>query len=348
MELIAPPALNPGDTLGVFTPSSPSYTDNPGLFENGVRNLERLGFKVKLGSLTQRRASQGYRSGTPQERAAEFMELILDPEVKGLIATIGGNNSNSMIPYLDFAAIRKHPKVVSGYSDVTSLHLSILHYSGLRTFYGPGVMTWFGEYPDGIPENVESFLDAVTRHRSGARTLQTPTRWSNHKRDWASGAWKNVPREWQKNEGWRVLNSGSARGPLIAANLNTLLVAAGTPYFPNLKGKILLVESMAAPFAAEERQLRHLQLTGAFDEIAGLLVGKPEWPDANGAPFTHDELILEIVGQRSYPIVSQFDCGHTLPMLTLAQMTPIELVAKSGFDTRVEIMEPMIESAAKR
>ena len=342
MELISPPALNPGDTIGVFTPSSPSYKDNPELFENGVHNLEKLGFKVKLGSLTEKRASQGYRSGTAQDRAAEFMQLILDPKIKGLISTIGGNNSNSMIPYLDFAAIRKHPKVICGYSDVTSLHIGILHYAGLRTFYGPSVMTWFGEHPDGIPESVESFLDAVSRHRSGARTLKTPSRWSNHKRRWDNGEWKNVPREWKKNDGWKVLNPGRVQAPILAANLNTLMLAAGTPYFPTLKGKILLVESMSAHYAEEERKLRHLQLTGAFEEISGFIVGKPEWPEAGGASFTHDDLVMEIVGNRSYPIVSQFDCGHTLPMLTLAQMTPITLVARSGFDVRLEILEPMV------
>jgi muramoyltetrapeptide carboxypeptidase LdcA involved in peptidoglycan recycling len=144
LELIRAKALHPGDTVGIFTPSSPSYVDNEELFQNGVRNLERLGFKVKIGSLTKSRASQGYRSGTPVQRAQEFMELIQDPGVHGLISTIGGNNSNSLIPYLDFAVIRQNPKVICGYSDVTSLHMAILKYSGLRTFYGPALMPGLG------------------------------------------------------------------------------------------------------------------------------------------------------------------------------------------------------------
>ncbi len=181
--MIKPIALKPGDTIGVFTPSSPGYTHNSGLFENGLKNIEKMGFKVKLGSVTKSRKSEGYRSASPKERAAEMMELINDPEVRGLIATIGGMNSNSLIPFLDFNKIRETRKVICGFSDVTSLHLSIAMYSGLRTFYGPTVMCWFGDWPDGIPESTESFLQAVMHHTSGSRNFSVPKKWSNHKRN---------------------------------------------------------------------------------------------------------------------------------------------------------------------
>jgi muramoyltetrapeptide carboxypeptidase LdcA involved in peptidoglycan recycling len=343
MELLRAKALHPGDTIGVFTPASPSYQDCEGLFANGVRNLERLGFRVKLGSLTAARASQGYRSGSPEDRAREFMDLIRDPDVRGMISTIGGTNSSSLIPFLDFQAIRESRKVICGYSDITSLHLSILKYAGLRTFYGPGVMTWFGDWPDGVPESSESFLDAVSRHLQGSRHLAPPVRWSNHRRNWSTGEWKTVPREWQASEGWRTLVPGRAEAPIVAANLNTLLTAAGTPYFPDTRGKILLVESMAAAYGMEERHLRQLQLMGVLDGLAGLIVGKPEWPDSQEAPFTHNELILEVVGKgRGYPVVSEFDCGHTLPMLTIGQMTPVRLEAREGFRTLFELLEPMV------
>lgn len=84
LELIKPLKLTRGDTIGVFTPSSPSYHVNEELFLNGVKNLEKLGFKVKLGHLTEKKSSQGYRSGTGQERVKEFMNLIEDDEVKRL------------------------------------------------------------------------------------------------------------------------------------------------------------------------------------------------------------------------------------------------------------------------
>jgi muramoyltetrapeptide carboxypeptidase LdcA involved in peptidoglycan recycling len=167
--------------------------------------------------------------------------------------------------------------------------------------------------------------------------------WSNHKRDWKSGEWKKIPREWKKNEGWRVLIPGEVKAPLIAANLSTLMSAAGTDYFPDIKDKILLLESMSAGFATEERHLRQLQLMGVFDGILGLIIGKPEWPDSQGAMFSHNDLILEVVGKsRGYPIVSEFDCSHTVPMLTFAQMTMVSLKSQGDWDVRFEVLEAMV------
>lgn len=301
-----------------------------------------MGFEIVEGELTKSEKSQGYRSGSPQERADEFMDLIRDKSVSALIATIGGSNSSSMIPYLDFDEIRANPKVICGYSDVTSLHLSILAYSNLSTFYGPAVVPSFGEWPDILSETKESFLQATRLHQEGTRRMTPPHRWSHHLR-FAPGEWRTTPREFLKNEGWRALSPGSASGNLIIANLNTLVTAAGTEYFPDLEGKILLIEEMNAPLSEEERDLRHLDLLGVFDVIKGLIVGKPEIYNQEGAPFNYDDLVLEIVGDhRPYPIITQFDCGHTNPTITLAEMCEVKIEAKQGFETQFEVLAPMV------
>jgi muramoyltetrapeptide carboxypeptidase len=83
---------------------------------------------------------------------------------------------------------------------------------------------------------------------------------------------------------------------------------------------------------------------GVFDAIVGLIVGKPERFDSDGAPFGYDDLIGEVVGaNRSYPIVTSFDCGHTQPMITIAEMTHIHLTAGEGFDVRMTVEEPMVD-----
>lgn len=328
--LIAPKRLKLGDTIGVFTPSLPAYKMNPELFENGLRTLEKLGFKVKLGSLTVNRAAEGYRSSSGEERAKEFMELILDPSVDALISTIGGYNSNSMIPFLDYSAIRSARKPICGYSDVTSLHLAIMKFAGLRTYYGPAVMCWFGEWPDGIHESNHWFLESVMNHAAGEREVTAPARWSNHRRDWTNGDWKTKPREWQDNNGWEILLPGRAEARIVAANLNTLTSAAGTKYWPDLKGKILLIEEMDASLMKEERSLRQLSLIGVFDEIEGLIVSKPEVYSSDGASFQYSDLIKDIVGKRDYPIVSNFDCGHTVPMITVPQGVRVRLEAHNN------------------
>lgn len=330
LEPLKPKRLRAGDTIGVFTPSSPSYVDSEGLFLNGIRNLERSGFKVQQGRVTAKRSHQGYRSASPEERAKEFMDLILDPNVHGLMSTIGGMNSSSMIPYLDFRAIRESRKPICGYSDVTSLHVAILTAAGLRTFYGPAVMCWFGDWPDGIPESAAWFLDAVMNHRTGPRTVTPPKRWSNHARSWDNGDWKTIPREWQQNPGWEILNSGSAEAPILAFNLNTLTCLAGTKYWPDFSGKLLMIEDMLAPQSRSERTLRQLDLIGIFDRIAGLIISKPEVYKQEDAPFGYGELVMEVVGKRDYPIVSNFDCGHTVPMITIPQLSPVRLSAETA------------------
>ena len=343
MELISPPALSKGDTVGIFTPSHPAYDFSEEKFLLGIKVIEELGFKVKLGNLTEKRSSEGYRSGTGKARAEEFMSLYKDPEVKCLISTLGGMNSNSMIPYLDFKYIRENPKIICGYSDVTSLHLSIFHYSGLRTFYGPALMSWFSEWPNGEQQTIKSFLNAVSGEVQYPRELKPFPRWSNHFRDWSDGSWKTVDREWVENEGWKVLNPGEATGEILVCNLNTLMSAAGTEYFPNVEDKILLIEEMAAPYSREERSLTQLKLMGVFDKISGLIIGKAEMPNAENAPFDMNDLIVEVVGKRSYPIISEFDISHTCPMHTLGELAIIKLIAKSGFDVSFEVLEPMIK-----
>lgn len=342
LPLVRPPALRPGDVIGVFTPSSPAHVWFREKYLHGVAQLRALGFGVRQGALTAAATHQGYRSGSPRARADEVMELVLDPGVHGLMATIGGLNSASLLPYLDFGAIRAHPKVICGYSDVTSLHLGILARAGLSTFYGPAVVPSFGEWPGVLPETADSFLDAVRRHRAGPRALSPPPRWSGHFRDARTDAWKAEPRRWEPNPGWRTLVPGRAAAPLVIANLDTLTRLAGTPYLPPLEGTLLLLEEMDAPLAREEANLRHLQLMGVFTGLAGLVMGKPERYDALAAPFGYDELLMEILGAPGFPVVAGFDCGHTHPMLTLAQGTPVTLDARGGTDVSVVVNAPMV------
>jgi muramoyltetrapeptide carboxypeptidase LdcA involved in peptidoglycan recycling len=156
------------------------------------------------------------------------MELFCDPEVDGIITTIGGMNSNSIIPYLDFDKIKNNPKVFCGYSDITSLHLASMN--------------------------------------SSTREIRAYRKWSNHFRDWKSDAWKKEAREWQENDGWKVLNKGEVEAEIVVCNLNTLMSSAGTPYFPDLESRVLLIEEMYAPMSREERSLMQLRLMGVFEK----------------------------------------------------------------------------------
>ena len=342
MNLFKAKKLIAGDGIGVFAPSVPAHVMFREKHLMGIRNLEKMGFRVFESDLLKSRVSQGYRSTSGKERANEFMEHIANPEIKALIATIGGYNSSSLIPYLDFKKIRESRKVICGYSDMTSLHLAVLKYSGLSTFYGPAVMASFGEYPAVPKVTRDSFLAAVCDAKNYPRQIVPPTRWSNHFRDAKTNAWKTESRQYVKNKGWRVLNEGKCKGELLVYNLSTLMSNAGTNHFPDFKNKILLIETASGDMGTEERLLRHLDLLGVFDRIQGLIVGKPEFFNTLGAPFSHNDLILEIVGKRDYPIVTEFDCSHTVPMLTLAQMSRVAIRAEMPNRVDFTVLEAMV------
>jgi len=252
-------------------------------YQHGLNTLRSLGFTVIEGSLTARATSEGYRAGPPRERAAELQALFEDDRVDAIVATIGGHNSSSLLPYLNFDAIRANPKIFCGYSDVTSLHLALLARAGLRTFYGPAVMPSFGAWSTALPETLASFLDATQRHVAGSRALVAPPRWSRHFRDIPFGAWKTQPRHMEDNPGWRVLRSGRVKGPTLVANLNTLLTLAGTSDFPEVDGRVLFLEEMNATHAQLERNLRHLEALSVLDRAVGLVLSKPEFVGDEGA-----------------------------------------------------------------
>jgi len=340
--MLLAPALKSGDTIGIFTPSSPAHVSFRERYLNGQQTLRNLGFNVTEGELTVTGLEQGYRSGTPRARAAELMALFRNPDVKAIMSTIGGANSSSLLPYLDFDEIRANPKVFCGYSDVTALHMAIWSQTGLSTFYGPAVVPSLGEFPTGFEYTCESFLDATMRHRAGQRLIQPPVSWSNQAPKFGdANASDPAARIWQDNKGLQTLLPGKISAPIVCANLNTLIAVAGTPYFPRLTGHILMIEEMWAPFSRYERNLRQLQLMGVFDEIAGLIVGKPEIVDFERAPFSTEALLLEILGDVQYPVAYNGDFGHTHPMITLAQGAQISLNAEIE-DASITVLAPMV------
>ena len=116
----------------------------------------------------------------------------------------------------------------------------------------------------------------------------------------------------------------------MIANLNTLIPLLGTEYCPDFTNKILLLEEMNAPLSLEERSFTSLKLHGVFSKIQALIVGKPEKLNTEGSPLSYDELLVETIGPCTFPIISNFDCGHTSPMISFLQTEQLFLVAEQG------------------
>lgn len=139
--MILPKALKYGDTIGIYSPSSPVTYTSPKRFERAKLYLEQKGFHILEGSLAGQ--YDYYRSGSIKERADELNDLIRNPNVSCIMSTIGGLNSNSLLPYIDYETFQKNPKLMIGYSDTTALLLGIYAKTGIPTFYGPNTCSFF-------------------------------------------------------------------------------------------------------------------------------------------------------------------------------------------------------------
>jgi muramoyltetrapeptide carboxypeptidase LdcA involved in peptidoglycan recycling len=317
--MLLPQKLSKGDTIGIFSPSSSATFWARNRFSRAKNYLNNKGFKIAEGRLTGK--NDFYRSGNIQERAAELNELIRNPEVKCIMSVIGGLNSNSILPYIDYKALQKNPKIIIGYSDVTALLLGIYAKTNLVTFYGPAAVASFGEIGYFVNKTFDYFSDILI-NPSTPYTTKTPSYWTDELIDWES----------QQNEKTRnknkliTINPGVAQGRLIAGNLNTILGIYGSPYMPEIKqGDILMIEDSLKNAAIIEKSFSHLKINGVFDKISGLILGKHErFDDCTSGKKTY-EILLEVIGNTSIPILADFDCCHTHPMLTLPIGVQVEL-----------------------
>jgi muramoyltetrapeptide carboxypeptidase len=144
--LKSPPALKPRDTIGIVAPSSGLAGLFPHRAEQGARALERLGYSVVFAPHS--REINGYVSASVESRVDDLHAMFKDPSIRSIVTTIGGNHANQLLKHLDYDLIAANPKVFTGYSDITVLHWAFARKAGLRTFYGPCLVSEFAEYPD--------------------------------------------------------------------------------------------------------------------------------------------------------------------------------------------------------
>lgn len=304
--------LKQGQCIGYFSPSSPATVFAPKRHARAKAYLEKKGFELRAGSLTGK--TEGYRSGSIKERAEELNALIRDPHVRCIMSTIGGMNSNALLPYIDYDALRKDPKIIVGYSDMTAILLGIYAKTGITTFYGPALVASFGEYEPLVDETFGYFADICMAKANVPHSFPIPVGWTDEFIDWQTqDRVKSV-----RDNAWVTLSPGKATGRLIGGNLNTMQGIWGSPYMPEIQdGDILFIEDSLKDIATVERSFCMLKLSGIFDRIGGLILGKHELFDDKGTGKTQQDVLLEVLDEKRLPILSEFDACHTHPMLTL-------------------------------
>ena len=305
--LLRPPRLKPGDTLGLFSPSSASYERAP--FERAAELLAALGFKSR--EAPNARARRGQHAGSAEQRAADINGLIADPSVHGLLAITGGSGANRVLPLLDYAAIQRQPKVIAGFSDVTALLNAVTARTGLVSFHAPvAVSEW---NPFSVAEFRAVLIDAE------ARTLRNPVDKSDNL----------VPKDHRIS----TLRPGLARGPLVGGNLAVLTSMAGSAYLPSFDGAILFLEEINEYIYRVDRMLSTLQLMGALDRLAGVVIGAftncgPG--DGNYGTLTLDEVFDDWFGPLGVPVYRGAAIGHIRQKFTVPLGLPVEMDASAG------------------
>lgn len=316
--------------IGVFSSSSPISATVPVRYQRGRTYLESMGFEVVDGSLYGKQ--DHYRSGSIRQRAEEFNTLLYREDISILMAAIGGNNTNSLLPYIDYEYLKAHPKAVVGYSDTTALLLAIYAKTGLTTFYGPALASSFGEFPPFVNETFQYFREIVL-DGTIPYPYPSPAFWTDEFINWSQ---QNRGKTGVSNE-WICAAPGVCTGRLIGGNLNTMEGFFGTEYMPQIReGDILLLEDSLKDACTIERSFSLLKLAGVFDRIGGILLGKHEKFDDNGTGRKPYEILLEVLGDTDIPILADFDCCHTHPMLTVPIGCRVRLDAENKSVTLLE------------
>jgi len=333
---ILPRRLVKGDTIGIVSPASPFPAWFPRRFARSVSNLESKGYKVKLG--THVRKKLGHKAGTKESRLEDLHAMYRDESVRLVMTSLGGFNSNELLDGLDYDLVRRNPKGLIGYSDITALHLAIHSKTGLSSFYGPHLMSQFGEYPDVLPYTWECFERVVCKaHPPGE--IEASKVWTEERLEYDRD--DNRPRSMKPSAGWKALRSGHAVGPLIGGEISTLVIQTGTEYMPSVDNNIFFWEDYGSSPAWVDRYLANLRTKGVFERIKGMLVGRMRTagfePTSTG--YGVDNIILENTKGYDFPVMVNMDFGHTDPMMTLPIGVRATMHSEKGY---LNIDEPAV------
>jgi muramoyltetrapeptide carboxypeptidase len=301
---IKPPALRPGDKVGIVAPASNVKLE---MLQAGCDGLRRAGYEpFYFDSILERDL---YFAGSVGRRVRELEEMFVHDDVRAIICARGGYGSNYLLPALDIQKIAAHPKIFVGYSDLTSLLTTFADSARFVVFHGPMVAKDFA-----LAGGVD--LDSWQNAMSGAA-------------------------EWEIGEGSGAmpLVAGVADGILYGGCLSILVAALGTPYDIQNAGSILFIEDVAAKPFQIDRMLMQLRLAGKLKDVRGLIFGEMlECRQSATQDYTLEEIVLRVVGDLGIPVAFGLRSGHvsranvTLPFGVRARL-------EVGSKVRLQILE---------
>ena len=307
--VVKPKRLSAGDTVTLVAPANATF--NTVDLQIARESLEALGFKVKVGAHLLDR--HGYLAGDDRARADDINKAFADRSVAAVHAIRGGWGSARLLPYLDFDTIRRNPKVLIGYSDVTALLLSIYGKTGLVTYHGPiGLGRW------------DSYsLDYYKR------VLFTGEQVTYTNKQGLSDRNALVQTEFRT----QTITPGKARGRLVGGNLSIIASILGSPYVPDWDNTILFTEDVGEGYYRIDRMLTQLKLAGVLGKIRGFVFGSCSEcgpGDNNFGALTLEEIFADHIKPLGVPAWQGAMIGHGQPQWTLPLGVEVEIDASAG------------------
>lgn len=269
-DIIIPPKLKLGDTIGIAAPASPFDQKK---FDAGIAVLKTMGFHVHIPANLFEKVN--YLAGSDQHRANTLNRLFEDKTINGIICARGGYGSIRILPLLDYDMIRNNPKVFCGFSDISALLSVLLEQSGLAVFHGPVVTT---------------LHDSTDLSKTGLLETLTSDEHPDLKLDHGL-----------------TIQSGTAKGMITGGNLTTVCHLVGTLFEPDFRNRILLLEDRGEAVYRIDRMLTHLKLAGCLEGLAGLIVGSFE--DCGPSDEVYN-LFKTFFKDQPIPILGGFEAGH--------------------------------------
>jgi len=308
--IVKPKRLAAGDTVMLVAPANATFETLE--LQIARESLEALGFKVKIGAHLLDR--HGYLAGDDTARAGDINRAFADTSVAAVHAIRGGWGSARLLPYLDFETIRRNPKVVIGYSDVTALLLSIHAKTGLVTFHGPIGLGRWDSYSLDYYKRVLLAGERVTyTNKQGI----SPDRNALVQVDYRT----------------LTITPGKARGRLLGGNLTVLTTILGSPYLPDWDGCILFCEDVHEDYYRIDRMLTQLKLAGVLSKIKGFVFGGCSQcgpGDGNFGALTLEEIFADHVKPLGVPAWQGAMIGHGQPQWTVPEGAEVEIDATAG------------------
>lgn len=305
--MIIPNKLKIGDTIGVVAPSNPIIGENVDEIMLAKNKVEEKGFKVEF-SKNLFSNSLGY-SSSAKEKAEDINYMFSNKDIKMIWCAKGGENSNSTFGYLDYNLIKENPKIICGYSDITSITNVITARSGLITFSGTNFKTIATDETD------FSFNEAIKRFVNGDVTLG-------------------------KISDYKILKKGIATGKLVGGNLSLIRGLVEGKYKIDFNGKILFIEELGFETgpALAYNYLYYMKQNGVFDKINGLWIGSYN----HESNISLEKIVFDVIGDEyNFPIIKSDNFGHIEEKIVI----PIGTNAK--IDTNTEEKIVLLENCVK-